>query len=156
MQVVSTLIEAHIFRVTGNALEFLLLKRSESEKYPGIWQMVTGTLDENEKAYNAALREIQEETGLTPERFWIVPQVNSFYSHEKDEVCFVPVFAVLVNEKSEVAISSEHSEFVWLEKEETKKLLAWKGQRNAVDTIYEYFSSKDNYLKFVEIDLASI
>lgn len=156
MQLVSSLIEAHIFRLTGNDLEFLLLKRSEKEKYPNIWQMVTGSIDENEKAFQTALREIKEETGLTPERFWIVPQVNSFYSHEKDEICFVPVFAALVNERSDVAISSEHSEFLWLDKENSKKLLAWKGQRTAVDTIYEYFTSKDNHLKFIEIDLAAI
>jgi len=156
MKVVSTLIEAHIFRQNGNELEFLLLKRSDKEKYPNIWQMVTGSIDENEKAYQTALREIMEETGLSTEKLWIVPQVNSFYSHEKDEVCFVPVFAALVKEKSDVRISSEHSEFKWLEKENAKELLAWKGQRNAVDTIYEYFTNKDSQLKFIEIDLALI
>lgn len=156
MKIASSLIEAHIFRLNGNDLEFLLLKRSENEKYPNIWQMVTGSIDENEKAYKTALREIKEETELSPERFWIVPQVNSFYSYEKDEICFVPVFAALVNENSVAQISSEHSKFSWLDKEKAKKLLAWKGQRNAVDTIYEYFTSKDNNLKFIEIDLTAI
>ncbi|KAF0152115.1 MAG: dATP pyrophosphohydrolase [Ignavibacteria bacterium] len=156
MQVVSNLIEAHVFRFNDGKLEFLLMKRSENEKYPNIWQMVTGTISENEKAYQTALREIQEETGLTPERFWIVPQVNSFYSHENDEVCFVPIFAALVKVNSEVQISPEHSEFLWLDNKNAKKRLAWKGQRNAVDTIYEYFSSKDINLKFIEIDLTSI
>lgn len=156
MKIVSSLIEAHIFRVNGNDLEFLLLKRSETEKYPNIWQMVTGSIDENEKAYKTAIREIKEETGLFPERFWIVPQVNSFYSHEKEEICLVPVFAALVNENCVTQISSEHSELKWLAKESAKKLLAWKGQRNAVDTIYDYFTSKDNHLKFIEIDITVI
>ncbi|MEW6654620.1 MAG: NUDIX pyrophosphatase [Bacteroidota bacterium] len=156
MQIVSNLIEAHVFRFNGNQLEFLLMKRSDKEKYPRIWQMVTGTVDENEKAFQTALREIKEETGLTPEKLWIVPQMNSFYSHEKDELCFVPVFAALVKEKIEAFISSEHSELLWLDKENAKKLLAWKGQRSSVDAIYEYFTRKDKYLQFIEIDLTSI
>lgn len=156
MQVVSHLIEAHIFRFVNDDLEFLLLKRSENEKYPNIWQMVTGSIDEGEKAFQTALREIKEETGLTPQRFWVAPQVNSFYSAERDEICLIPVFAAIVNPKLEVKISAEHSEFKWLNKNETKNHLAWKGQRNAVDTIQEYFTEKNSFLKFVEIDLSVI
>ncbi len=156
MHVVSYLIEAHIFRFVNNELEFLLLKRSSEEKYPNIWQMVTGSIDPNEKAFETALREIKEETGLTPTKFWVAPQVNSFYSAERDEVCMVPVFAALVETEAEVIISSEHSEYKWLNKDEAKKLLAWKGQRTAVDTIHEYFTNEKSFLKFVEIDLQSI
>ncbi|MFA7418598.1 MAG: NUDIX domain-containing protein [Melioribacteraceae bacterium] len=156
MRVVSYLIEAHIFRFVNNELEFLLLKRSSQEKYPNIWQMVTGSVDSNEKGFETALREIKEETGLTPVKFWVAPQVNSFYSAENDEICMVPVFAAMVQTDSEVKISSEHSEFKWLAKDEAKKLLAWKGQRMAVDTIHEYFTNEKSFLKFVEIDLQSI
>lgn len=156
MNVVSYLIEAHIFRFVNDELEFLLLKRSSQEKYPNIWQMVTGSVDSNEKGFETALREIKEETGLTPVKFWVAPQVNSFYSAENDEICMVPVFAALVQTDSEVKISSEHSEYKWLAQDEAKKLLAWKGQRMAVDTIHEYFTNEKSFLKFVEIDLQSI
>lgn len=156
MQVVSYLMEAHVFRLVNGELEFLLLKRAEGEKYPNLWQMVTGSIESGEKAFQTALREINEETGLTPQKFWVAPQVNSFYSAERDEICLIPVFAALVNPKSAVKISAEHSEFKWLNKDGAKNHLAWKGQRNAVDTIHEYFTSKDNYLKFVEIDLSAI
>lgn len=153
MQVVSNLIEAHIFREKGDDLEFLLLKRSEKVIYPGIWQMVTGSVDGNEKAFQTALREINEETGLQPFRFWVVPQVNSFYLPGSDYICMVPVFAAQVAENSEVKISPEHSEFRWLNKNDARKLLAWKGQREALDTIYEYFINEMSFLKFVEIQL---
>ncbi len=153
MNIVSTLIEAHIVRVVESELEFLLLKRAANELYPNIWQMVTGSIDKNEKAYQTALREIKEETGLFPKQFWIVPNVNSFYSSTKDEICMLPVFAALVNENCKVQISDEHSDFKWLNKEEAKKLLAWPGQRNSVDIIYEYFTNKQGNLKFVEISL---
>lgn len=151
MKISSGLIEAHVFRKKNDELEFLLLKRSENENYGGIWQMVTGSIDENEKASDAALREIKEETGFTPEKLWVVPNVNSFYSPEKDAVIIIPVFAALVN-NGNVVISPEHSEFKWVDKETAKSLLAWNGQRKSVDTIYQYFKSENPVLYFNEIN----
>lgn len=151
MNVTSGLIEAHVFRKKKDGIEFLLLKRSENENYGGIWQMVTGSIDEGEKASDTALREIKEETGLTPEKLWVVPNVNSFYSPEKDSLIMIPVFAALVNNEA-VVISSEHSEYQWVDKEKAKSLLAWNGQRKSVDTIYQYFESENPVLYFNEIN----
>ncbi|MFC2139784.1 NUDIX pyrophosphatase [Bacteroidota bacterium] len=153
MEVVSYLIEAHIFKLIDDEIEFLLLKRSEMEIYPNIWQMVTGTMKDGEKAFETAIREITEETGFVPQKFWVVPYMNSFYSHEKDLVCMVPVFAALVNSKTEVKLSAEHSEYGWFNKENAKKLLAWEGQRRAIDVIYEYFHNEKSFLEFVRIDI---
>jgi dATP pyrophosphohydrolase len=61
MKIVSTMIEAHIFRESEKGIEFLLLKRSEGQPYPGLWQMVTGKI-KTESAHQTALREIKEET----------------------------------------------------------------------------------------------
>ncbi len=152
MNVTSSLIEVHIFRKVENDLEFLLLKRASHEKYPDLWQMVTGSI-ENEDAHQTALREINEETGLTPIKFWVVPNINSFYSPERDVIVMIPVFAVLVEENQKVIISDEHSEFKWVKKEEAIKLLAWPGQRQSVEIIYEYFTNQKSFLKFVEIHL---
>ncbi len=151
MELISNLIEAHIFRETHNGLEFLLLKRSETEIYPGIWQMVSGKIKTGEKAFETALREIKEETGLIPQKFWTAPNINSFYLPEKDYISFLPVFAALVEVDSKVIISREHSEFKWVKIEEAKKLLAWEGQRKSVDLIAEYFTNEITFLNFVEI-----
>jgi len=50
------LIELHIFRIDGDSLEFLLLKRSSEQYYPGLWQMVNGKI-KKEIAYTAEQRE---------------------------------------------------------------------------------------------------
>ncbi|MCX6173803.1 MAG: NUDIX pyrophosphatase [Ignavibacteriales bacterium] len=152
MNVSSTLVEAHIFRKIGNDLEFLLLKRASNEKYADVWQMVTGSI-ESESAHQTAIREIKEETGLTPIKFWVVPNINSFYSPEQDVIIMIPVFAVLVDKNQKVMISEEHSEYKWVIKEEAIKLLAWPGQRKSVEIIYEYFTNQQSFLKFVEIHL---
>ena len=152
MNIISNLIEAHIFRETDNGIEFLLLKRAEDQIYPGVWQMVSGKIKENEKAFETTLRELKEETNLTPIKMWIAPKVNSFYSSQSDSICLVPVFAVQVNKDSELVISDEHSEYKWVASDEAKRLLAWYGQRKAVDLIEEYFLNEKSFLKFIEIE----
>jgi dATP pyrophosphohydrolase len=115
--------------------------------------MVSGKIKENETAYNATLREIKEETGLTPEKFWVAPTVNSFYSPDKDYICLLPVFAAKVKFDSEVTISNEHTEYKWVNPDDAKKLLAWDGQRKSVDVIVDYFLNRNSFLNFIEIEM---
>ncbi len=152
MNIISNLIEAHIFREKNGELEFLILKRSPEQYYPNIWQMVSGKIKENETAYQTALREIKEETNLIPEKFWVAPTVNSFYAPDKDYICLLPVFAVKVKFDSEVVISDEHVEYRWLKPEKAKQLFAWDGQRKSVDVIIDYFLNKNSFLNFIEIE----
>lgn len=154
MEIISNLIEAHIFREVENGIDFLLLKRSEDQPYPGIWQMVTGKIKENEKAYQTALREIKEETGLVPLQLWVAPTVNSFYEPKNEFICLLPVFAVRIDSQK-IRLSDEHTEYKWVKKEEAKKLLAWEGQRKAVQIIEDYFLNAKSFFHFVEIEMKS-
>jgi dATP pyrophosphohydrolase len=152
MNIISTMIEAHIFRETGNKIEFLLMKRSEKQIYPGLWQMVTGKIKADEKAYQTALREIKEETGLKAVQLWVAPTVNSFYEPKEEYICLLPVFAARV-ENDNVIISDEHTEYKWVDKITAQKLLAWEGQRKAVHIIEDYFLNEKSFFHFVEIKL---
>jgi len=152
MNIISNLVEVHIFREIENGIEFLLLKRAEDQIYPAVWQMVSGKIKENEKAFETSLRELKEETNLTPLKMWIAPKVNSFYSSQSDSICLIPVFAVQVKKDSKVIISNEHSEYKWVTSDKAKRFLAWDGQRKAVDLIEEYFLNEKSFLKFVEIE----
>ncbi len=153
MKLISNMIEVHIFRMNKNKMEFLLLKRSEGEIYPGLWQMVSGKMKKNEKAFNTALREIKEETGLKPLQLWTVPNINSFYYEAKNCISFLPVFVVEVENKDSVFLSAEHSEYKWVSSVQAKKMLAWQGQRKSVDIITEYFLNDKSFLNFVEIKI---
>ena len=152
MNIISNLVEVHLFRETENGIKFLLLKRAEDQIYPVVWQMVSGKIKENEKALETSLRELKEETNLTPLKIWIAPKVNSFYSSQTDSICLIPVFAVQVKKDSKVIISDEHSEYKWVTSDEANGLLAWDGQRKAVELIEEYFLNEKSFLKFVEIE----
>lgn len=153
MKIISNLIEAHIFRKSKDGIEFLLLKRAENQIYPGIWQMVSGKIETGEKAFESAVREVKEETGLTPLKIWIAPKVNSFYSDKSDTICLVPVFAIQVDKNSKVKLSNEHTEFRWVKSKKAKKMLAWDGQRRALKLIEEYFLKGKSFLNFVEVKI---
>jgi dihydroneopterin triphosphate diphosphatase len=150
VNIVSTMIEAHIFRESESGIKFLLLKRAEGQPYPGLWQMVTGKIKENEKAHQTAIREIKEETGLSPHQLWVAPTVNSFYEPKYEYICLLPVFAARV-EADEIQLSDEHTEYHWVDKNTAQKLLAWEGQRRAVQIIEDYFLNEKSFFHFVEI-----
>ncbi len=151
MQIKSNIIEAHIFRYRDDKMEFLLLKRSPGEIYPGLWQMVSGRIEQQETAVVAAIREVEEETGLKPIAGWVVPRINSFYSPIDDSINFVPVFVFQVEGDRRVLLSEEHTEFGWFELDETLNKLSWDGQRKAAQLINEYYFRHQETLNFIKI-----
>ena len=73
-------VDVYPYRLDENHLpEFLLVRRAAGLVYAGQWRMIGGKVDAGETAWQAALRELREETGLTPTRFWSLPSVNHFY-----------------------------------------------------------------------------
>jgi dihydroneopterin triphosphate diphosphatase len=152
MEFNNNLIEIHVFKETKAGIKFLVLKRASNNKvYPGLWQMINGKIKSTEKAYETALRELKEETGLTPVKLWTVPSVNLFYTPENDSITIIPVFAAKVKDSAKVIISKEHSEFQWLVPSKAKRKLAWAGQRKSVDLIAKYFLDERKYFDLIEI-----
>lgn len=145
------IIEAHIFRRTSDGIEFLLLKRASGELYPDLWQMVSGSKEDGETSYHAALRETFEETGIVPVNIWVAPVVNSFYNPLNDAVTVIPVFLLEAGSNAEVVLSPEHVEYMWGSREQVIPLLAWAGQRNAVEICFEYLTNRKSFLNFTEI-----
>ncbi len=154
MDIQVKLIEAHIVRQIGTKIEFLLLKRSENQLYPNIWQMVTGKIREKEKAYETVMREIKEETNLSIKNLFVVPHVNPFYNSTENSMNLVPVFVAIVPSDSKVVISDEHQKYKWVVKKEAKNKLAWPGQYYSVNLIHRYLSKKSENLNFIEVKIS--
>lgn len=135
-EVRSRFVEVCVFRFRSDAPEFLLLRRSRDEKvYPGLWQFVTGKVRPGEHAVDAARREMEEETGLVPIRFWTVPHCSTFYDPGADAVEVVPFFAAQVDEGSAPRLSREHEECLWLPPPAARDRLVWPGQRGGLEAI---------------------
>ncbi len=148
-----TLVEVHIFLKSDKEIKFLLLKRAENEKYPNIWQPITGSINKNEKAYETALREVTEETGIKVKELLVVPTLSGFYSYENDYISIIPVFAVEVEENIEVKLSQEHSDFKWVSLKEALEMVSWEDQRKSMRLINEHFTKEKSNLKFIKIKI---
>ncbi|MFC1620562.1 NUDIX domain-containing protein [Candidatus Neomarinimicrobiota bacterium] len=83
-EVVVRLIDLHVMRQENEAPQYLIMQRSPGEIYEGVWQGVTGKIHPGEHAWQTALRELQEETGLKPLQMWTVDHVNLFYESATD------------------------------------------------------------------------
>lgn len=139
--IVSSIVEVCVFRFRTDHPEYLLLQRAPDEElYPGLWQMVTGSIDGSESALAAALRELREETSLRPARLWVVPWVNTFYDRKHDAVQITPVVVAQVETRPEPVLSREHTAFEWLRVQEAGRRLVWPGQRRALEIIHEYIA----------------
>jgi 8-oxo-dGTP pyrophosphatase MutT (NUDIX family) len=135
--IVARIIEVCVFRFDRSDVEYLLLRRAPDEPaFPGLWQIVTGSVEEGEKAIDAALRELREETGVRPGHFWVVPFTNSFYDHRRDCVNLIPFFAAQFTPGESPRLSDEHSEFAWLSYSDARTRLVWPGQRAGLDVVH--------------------
>src|SRR5262245_20997855 len=111
---VADMVQAHPFRVRGGVVEHLLLRRSAQEAYgPGVWQVVTGSIQQGERSADAVRRELAEETGLVAEELFALPGVAVFYFEPTDQVIVSPIFACRLGSSAEPVLSEEHSEFCW-------------------------------------------
>lgn len=115
----------------------LLLKRKKTVE--GAWAGVGGKIEEGEKAWQAVLREIKEETGLTPEKLYSADICEQFYGLDKDSIWIAPVFVACVSGNAAVTINEEHSEFGWFTFEEAMLKVPFPGQREILKHIQEEF-----------------
>jgi dATP pyrophosphohydrolase len=147
-------IDCHIAYFNQNKSDwlFLLLKRSDNKIYPGIWQGVTGKIDNEEIPYKTAIRELKEETGLTPNQLWTIDKVNMFYDAEKNIMNLIPVFGVVVD-STNVVLSNEHCDYKWCNINKTIKLIAWEEQKKGVKIFYDMLKENSDRLKILEIKI---
>lgn len=125
--------DCHIARQSPEScFEYLLLQRASNKIYANSWRMVGGKLREAETAWQACLRELEEETQLPIQRLLSVPYVNRFYEWQHDRINDIPVFVAVVPAGTDPVLDAEHTAFRWLPLAQALERLAWPGQRDGL------------------------
>ncbi len=145
--------DCHVFYRTEDGPLYLLLRRSKDVLYADSWRMIGGKIEANEKAFETAIREVREETGLDVERLWAVPFTNSFYEASHDRINMIPVFAAEVLSQ-DVHLSREHQGCEWMTYEEAWRALPWPAQREGLRLVEEYIASGAAVSRFVAIPIS--
>jgi len=102
--------------ITSMAVEragkFLLLKRSMSDTYPGIWEFPSGKVRKGEKLEKCAKRELLEETGLKAREL----EYRGRRERVNEDVITIVNYFYTKSFAGTLKISEEHSDFGWFSK----------------------------------------
>ena len=123
--------------------EILLIRRAPGRILPGLWQCVSGSLEDGERVAEGALREVIEETGFGGGAilaFYDLDLVNQFHEPSVDAVMTSAVFAVRVRPAAEVRLSHEHDGARWLPLNDAHREVIWPGYRTAIERIRDDLS----------------
>ncbi len=129
--------------------------RRASEFLCDQWCHVAGAVELEETAWQAALRELQEEAGLVPERFYSADRFEQFYRPDWDALVFAPVFAAFVSPTAQVRLNHEHSEYRWCPRDEALSHMSFFTQRaNLLHVHAEFIERPPNELLRIPVGMA--
>jgi dATP pyrophosphohydrolase len=140
MSVKPDLVECWVFRSGAAGVEILLIRRAAHRIFPGLWQCVTGGIEAGERATDAALREVREETSLDGpdiEAFYDLDQVAPFYDEGSDAVVVSAIFALRVRADAEPRLSHEHDAMRWVPAADVPAAVVWPSYAESVRRVAE-------------------
>ncbi|SLN27511.1 8-oxo-dGTP diphosphatase [Roseovarius albus] len=124
-------------RRTAARVEVLLLKRNET--LVGEWCQIAGSIEEGETAWQAAVRELREETGLEAQALYSADICEQFYETDRNAITMAPVFVAFIDEGDAVVLNQEHSESRWVPFDKARDMVPFAGHRNVLRHVEEEF-----------------
>lgn len=128
-----------VFRTTRDKIEYLVLKGRT-----GDWEFPKGGIEDDEEYQQTALRELEEETGITEVKLY--PDFKDeysyhFYSNNEKIQKTVHLF-VGHSFQASVDLSKEHSDHQWRTYEQARGTLTHEAVKNILDKADKYIKEK--------------
>ncbi|MBX8827121.1 NUDIX domain-containing protein [Ochrobactrum sp. SFR4] len=96
-------------------------------------------MEYGETAWQAALREVEEEIGLCLADLYSADICEQFYEADRDAITLTPVFVAFAPTDCSVQLNDEHDDFRWLSLYEATALLPFVGQQATLEHIKKEF-----------------
>ena len=104
IKIICSSISAILLKKENNLTKILMLKRT-GHKAENEWCQVAGGIENEEMAFEAALREIYEETGIKPNQFYSTDYCEQYYQADNNCIRVVPVFVGYITNNEQVIIN---------------------------------------------------
>src|SRR3989344_1709909 len=112
-----------IFRKTRDGVKFLLLYRNH-----GYWNFPKGKLEASERSWQAAFREVQEETGLKQSELRLIENFKTYerfsFGKGPGRVFKIVILYLAETKQPTVTVSDEHEGYAWFTFADAKKVIA--------------------------------
>ena len=151
-QIKVRVVDCYVYRRTDNGIVFLLMKRNLNKIYEHLWQGVAGKIEEGETSSEAAIRELNEETGLSPLNMFVADHVSKFYEVHGDRINLVPVFGIEVDSEI-INLSEEHISYKWVDINEALNTLVWNGQKKGIQTVHDMVINNDDRMIWSKVEI---
>lgn len=137
-----TMVSVVVLRGEGPATRMLVAQRA-GDYLHGVWSYIAGHIEQGEPGWQAALRELREETALAPKSFWATSYCEQFYAAASNTIEIVPAFVARVTDDASVHLNREHLAHRWVTLDEAADLLPFGSQRELVAYVRREFVERE-------------
>ncbi len=129
-----------VFRRTDEGVKFLVLYHGGD-----YWNFPKGKLEGSERSWQAAFREVREETGLKQTELKLVSDFKEFekfhFKRGAEKIFKVVILYLAETKQSTITLSSEHEGYGWFTFVQAKKLLSHhKDNLRILQQAYSYLA----------------
>ena len=127
-----------VFRRTREGIKFLILYHGRN-----YWNFPKGKVESEERSWQAALREVREETGLKSTEIRFVGGFKTYerfmYSRGKDKIFKIVILYLAETRQPRITVSHEHEGYGWFTFGEAKKVLSkYRESMNILQRAYDF------------------